>query len=303
MSPRGRAFSSFAVAHVRPPRSARRSAVSEEIEMVQQDYWQAHGGSPPENYERYLVPALFGPWAADLLELAAPRPGERVLDVACGTGAVARLAEPRVGPAGRAVGLDINPGMLAVARAVSPEGGCVAWQEAGADAMPFPAAAFDLVLCQMGLQFFPDRPAALREMQRVLVPGGRLALSVTGPLEQSPPFAIMAEALGRHIGPEAAGFVRAVFSLGSPELLRELIAGVGFSEVTIRPIAAMLSLPPAEEFLRQYVAGTPLAAPVGRAGDHARAALADEFATRCRPYAGDDGMALPIVVQVATALR
>ncbi len=73
--------------------------------------------------------------------------------------------------------------------------------------------------------------------------------------------------------------------------------------MTFRPIAAMLSLPPAEEFLRRYVAGTPLAAPVGRADDHARSALAVEFATRCRPYAGDDGMALPIVVQVATALR
>jgi ubiquinone/menaquinone biosynthesis C-methylase UbiE len=277
--------------------------VQEVIGMAQREYWQMHGGSPPENYERYLVPAMFGPWAADLVDLVAPRQGERVLDVGCGTGAVARLVAQRVGTAGRVVGLDINPGMLAVARSASPEGVPVEWHEAGAEAMPFPGEAFDLVLCQMGIQFFSSRPAALREMHRVLAPGGRLALNVAGPIEHSPPLAVLAAALGRHVGPEAAGFLRAVFSLGSLEDLRELIGGAGFREVAIRPVAATLRLPPPEEFLWQYMASTPLAAFVGRADENARAALADDVLSGWRPSSGEDGLALPIVVHVANALR
>ena len=271
--------------------------------MIQQNYWETHVGSPPENYERYLVPAMFGPWAAGLLDLAAPRPGERVLDVACGTGAVARLAAQRIGPAGRVVGLDINPGMLGVARCAVPAGASVEWQEGSAEIMPFPDEAFDLVLCQMGLQFFKDRSAAMREMRRVLAPDGRLALSVTGPIEQSPPFAVLTEALGRHIGPEAAAFVRAVFALSSRDVLTDLVHGGGFRDVAIRDFAATLRLPPPADFFRQYVASTPLALSVGRADNKTGAALADEVVTGWQPYAGEDGLALPIVVHQAIAFR
>jgi xanthine dehydrogenase YagR molybdenum-binding subunit len=145
--------------------------------MPPQEPWQLRGRAP-ELFERYLVPAVTAPWAADLVAVADPSLGARVLDVACGTGIVARLAAERVGPTGHVVGLDLNPGMLAVARGLSPlPGAPIAWQEASAVALPFPAATFDVVLCLQGLPFFPDRAAALREMHRVLAPGGRLTVS------------------------------------------------------------------------------------------------------------------------------
>ena len=131
--------------------------------VEQQTQWQV-AGSAPENYERYLVPAIFGPFATDLVELSAIQPGERVLDVACGPGVVARLAAEVVGATGRVVGVDLNAGMLAVARTLPlARGAPVEWREDDAAALQLPDGGFDVVLCQQGLQVFPDRPAALRE--------------------------------------------------------------------------------------------------------------------------------------------
>jgi ubiquinone/menaquinone biosynthesis C-methylase UbiE len=143
--------------------------------MSNQGQWQM-AGNAAEVYERALVPAVFAPWAPMVVALGDPKPGERVLDVACGTGVVARVASQGVGPAGTVVGLDLNPGMLAVAASSAAgqaaTGAPIRWQEASATKMPLPDASFDIVYCQLGLQFFPDRAAALREMHRVLAPGG-----------------------------------------------------------------------------------------------------------------------------------
>src|SRR6185503_11434950 len=129
--------------------------------------------------ERYSVRYFIGPWAPGLVALAALKPGERVLDVACGTGLVARLAATETGPTGQVTGLDINRNMLALARSLPPPpGASVTWVEGDAGAMGFPDASFDVILCQQGLQFFPDKAAALGEMHRVLVPRGRVVLSV-----------------------------------------------------------------------------------------------------------------------------
>src|SRR5262245_45317670 len=129
--------------------------------MSQQGQWQV-AGSAPEVYQRELVPAVFGPWAPILVELAHPRPGERVVDIACGTGVVARIAAARVGPSGSVVGVDLNPGMLTVARSIATAGtpsAPIQWHEASADKLPFPDSSFDIAYCQLGLQFFADRPA------------------------------------------------------------------------------------------------------------------------------------------------
>src|SRR5437867_1567189 len=178
--------------------------------MSQQPDWTGYGASAAELYERYLVPAIFEPWAMALVALAAPQPGERVLDVACGTGTVARLAAQHVGPTGQVMGLDVNPGMLAVALGLPPPQGVpIAWQEGDAMAMPLADAAFDVVLCQQGLQFFPDRAVALREMHRVVAPGGRVALRGWRSIQYSPGFALLAEvkaALGAYIDPEGVAF-------------------------------------------------------------------------------------------------
>jgi len=131
----------------------------------------------------------------------------------------------------------------------------IGWHEASAEVMPLPDTSFDAVLCQMGLQFMPDRHAALSEMRRVLVPGGRLILNVPGPTPQL--FVIMEEALTPLIGAEAAGFVSRVFSLHDTVELRNLLVGVGFRDVSVRADTASLRLPPPKEFLWQYVHSTP----------------------------------------------
>src|SRR5215207_7678703 len=122
--------------------------------------FERYGGSAAENYERYFVPAIAAPLAAELIEVAALDAGERVLDVACGTGIVTRLAAERVAPSGSVAGLDVNPAMLAVARTVAAPGAAIEWHQSDAQATRFPDDAYDAAVCQMGLQFFPDKPAA-----------------------------------------------------------------------------------------------------------------------------------------------
>jgi ubiquinone/menaquinone biosynthesis C-methylase UbiE len=136
--------------------------------------WQLEGAPAAELFERYVVPAITAKWAQDLLDRAQPREGETVLDIACGTGIVARLAAIRMGQ-GLVTGLDLNTAMLAVARSVPTEGAAITWIEGSALDLPFPADSFDVVFCQLGLQFFPDQRKALREIYRVLKGGdGRL---------------------------------------------------------------------------------------------------------------------------------
>ena len=156
-------------------------------------------GSAPELYERYLVPAITRIWASDLIDRVGPKPGQSLLDVACGTGVVARLAAERMRN-GRVVGLDLNEGMLAVARSVPVAGAPIEWREGSALSLPFEDRSFDLVLCQLGVQFFPDRSLALREMKRVLVASGLVALSVYSDIERTPVADAFVKALDQCFG-------------------------------------------------------------------------------------------------------
>lgn len=266
--------------------------------MNQHYYGTAYGGTATENYQRYFVPSIGAPLAEDLLKIAALRPGERVLDVACGTGVVARLAAQRVGTSGSVAGLDVNPGMLAVARSATSPELAIDWYETSAEAIPLPDGAFGVVLCQLGLQFISDKPGALREMRRVLAPGGRLVLNVPGP---TPPlFAAMADALGKHIGPRAASFVHAVFSLHDEQALRELMTGAGFHEIDLRKTRKTLPLPPPNEFLWQYVSSTPLNNLVAQASDETRAALEGEVVNKWRDFTTDGKLVLVVPVTTIT---
>ena len=221
--------------------------------------WQLRGGAP-ELYERYLVPAITALWATDLIERAAPRPGERVLDLACGTGIVARLAAARMG-AGRIVGIDINSGMLAVARSLPAETTPpIEWQEGSALALPFPDEAFDAILCQLGLQFFPDRPAALSEMRRVLATEGRVALSVFTVIEHTPATNALADALDRHLGAGASHTKRSEHVLSDREELRKLVTAAGFRGVAIETVTQTIRFSSAGEYVRLQLSATPLSA-------------------------------------------
>jgi ubiquinone/menaquinone biosynthesis C-methylase UbiE len=260
--------------------------------VVQQKVWHDYGGTGPELYERYLVPAMFGPWAVDLVELASPKLGERVLDVACGTGIVSRLAFQRVGSSGKVVGLDLNPGMLAVARSVSSDMN-IDWREEDATAMQLADASFDLVLCQQGLQFIPNKPTAVREMRRVLVPGGRLVTSTWTPIRDTPGFALLAEGLKRHISAEAASFMELPFSLGNEEELRRVMAGSGFRGIKIHSVTKQVNFPSPDEFVRRYVAGSPLAGIVGKIRPESKEALLQEMNKVLDHYMNPHGLTFP----------
>jgi ubiquinone/menaquinone biosynthesis C-methylase UbiE len=272
--------------------------------MNQQGQWQV-AGSAPEVYERELVPAVFGVWAPILVELAQPRPGERVVDVACGTGVVARIAATRVGPTGAVVGVDLNPEMLSVARSVvstdSRSGGLLQWQEASADKLPFPDSSFNVVYCQLGLQFFADRPAALREMRRVISAEGRLALMVWRGIQDSPGFAVLAEALQRHVGQAAATIMRAPFGLSNADELEALVRAAGFQNVAIQQRNGTVCFPSVERFVLSYVAGSPLAGPVSKADDAARAALITDVRNALGEYTSNTGLAFPIAAHLLSA--
>ncbi|HMA41323.1 MAG TPA: methyltransferase domain-containing protein [Gemmatimonadales bacterium] len=267
----------------------------------QHPYWKTYSGSAPENYERYFVPQIGAPLAADLLEIAALRPGERVLDVACGTGIVTRLAAQRVGNSGMVAGLDVNAGMLAVARSVaSPAGAEIRWYETSAEAIPLPEETFDVVVCQLGLQFVPDKGAAVREMWRVLVPEGRLIISVAAP---NPVFEIMDQALRRHVGPAAAAFVQLVFSLHDPDEIERLFGDAGLRKVAVGRSGRTLRLPPPEEFLWQYIHSTPLAGTTGQLADGRRAALEREVVARWQPWLEEGALTYHQDVIVATGIK
>jgi ubiquinone/menaquinone biosynthesis C-methylase UbiE len=256
-----------------------------------------HSKSPAENYQRYFVPAIGGPVAEDLMETAEVQAGERVLDVACGTGVVTRLAAERVGPSGTVAGLDVNPGMLAVARASTPSGISIHWYEASAEAMPLPDESFDVVLCQMGLQFVSNKPAALREMRRVLAGGGRVYVTVPGP--KPPLFGVMTEALARHIRPQAAGFGDVVFSLHDVADMTKLMRDAGFRDIDVQAKPKFLHLPAPADFLWQYLYSTPLAEPVSKAGAERRMALERDVCSRWQSLVTDGG--LPVEVGMTTA--
>lgn len=238
-----------------------------------------------ERYEQHFVPTIGHPVAVGLLEAAGLRAGERVLDVACGTGVVTRLAADRVGSAGSVAGLDPNPGMLAVARDAVPADASVTWYEAPAERIPLEDGSFDVVLCGMGLQFFTDRVAALSEIRRVLALGGRFVANVPGPTPA--PLRAMADGLRRHVGPGSAGFVDTVFSLHDADELRALADEAGFRHVEVRSDETPLEFGEPGEFLWNYVLSTPLAAAVTKLDATGRTRMEREFVDACAPFVKD----------------
>src|SRR5262245_59852136 len=195
----------------------------------------ALSGTAAEMYERNMVPAIFEPFAHDLLEFAHLRVGEKVLDVACGTGIVARLAWPKVIPSGRVVGLDVNPEMLEVARARSRQQAAdITWAEGNVSAMSFPSNEFIVVVCQQRLQYFLERYAALNEMHRVLRAGGRLITSVWRPISFNAGHSVFADVLERFVSQEAAATRRAPFKLSDRSEVRRLVSASGFHDAIVR---------------------------------------------------------------------
>ena len=186
--------------------------------------------NPAEIYDEFFVPALFEQWGPTVAAAAKLGPGDRAFDVACGTGALTLAASEIVGSAGVVVGVDANPDMLAVARRKSSR---IEWLEGKAEALPLPDRSFDAALSQFGFMFFEDRAAALREMMRVLRPGGRLAVAVCGALEESPGYAALAKLLDDSFGREVGDCFRAPFALGDADALLSICEEAGVPEAQV----------------------------------------------------------------------
>ena len=219
-----------------------------------------------EVYDEVMVPRMFEPWARLLVDRLAVVAGEAVLDVACGPGSVTRILAAHVGATGHVTGCDLSAPMLALARskpAVAGHG-TIDYHEAPADRLPVPDGSYDAVTCQQGLQFFPDRPAALREMRRALRPGGRVGIVVWAPIQNSPPFKALADGVEEIAGAELAQRYRnGPFGLTDAGELHGLVTHAGFKDVRI----SQAKLPVSFEGPAQVVATlavTPLATEIAQ---------------------------------------
>ncbi len=247
--------------------------------------YHQYAGNPAANYEQYFTPTIGVHFASPVVEAARLGRGDRVLDVACGTGIVARLAAAEVGPTGSVAGVDVDPAMLEVA-VTGESARSIDWRQAPAGQLPWDAGSFDAVLCSQGLQFFKDRVAALREMRRVLGPDGRIAITTPGP---TPPFfESLRDVLSAHAGPEASGFVDAVFALHEPAELRKLLDEAGFTAIETEYRKVSLRLPAPTHFLWQYVTASPLAAIASRLDEAARITIEREVVDRAQSFTDGD---------------
>ena len=253
--------------------------------------------SAAETYEQFFVPALFRQWAEPLLDAAEVHEGDDVLDVGCGTGVVARAALGRVGPAGSVIGLDRNEAMLAVARRTEP---AVDWRTGVAEALPLDDGSIDRIVSAFVLMFVDDRAEVLREMARVLRPGGAVAVATWSAVDESPGYAAMVDLLDRVIGPDAADALRAPFCLGTTEQVGDLVAGA-FADSTVARREGVARFDSVEAWLHTDIRGWTLADSVDdETYDELLAAARVELAR----FVGSEGrveFASPAIVAVARA--
>ena len=253
-----------------------------------------------ELYERVVARHILGPWAPLLVDAARLAERERVLDLACGTGVVTRIAAQRVGSEGRVTGIDLNAGMISVARSLpAPDGGPVEWLEGSALAIPLPDASVDVVLCQQGLQFFLDKALALREMRRVLDRGGRLALSVwssTGVYNSA-----VGKALVRFVGEDTAARFCASRNVPAKEELERLAVAAGFSDVNVRISRMNVHLPRLDRFVLEHLAGTPVAASIAALDPESHKSIGASVMHELQRFNDGDGVTYPEEIHVVTA--
>jgi ubiquinone/menaquinone biosynthesis C-methylase UbiE len=203
--------------------------------------------NPAEGYESYMVPTLFGPCARILIQAADPKRGERVLDVGCGTGIVAREIASRLGATGAVTGIDPSTNMLAVARAAAArEGLTIEWREGNAEQLPFHDGAFDLVLCQFALMFVADKAAALSEMRRVVTESGRVLISVWQGLDRHPFYQTLHNVIQQRLGMSA---LQEIFALGNADDLRTRAREARFRKVDIKPFSLTARFPNPDAFI------------------------------------------------------
>ncbi len=255
-----------------------------------------------ERYHATLVPVIFQPWARELLRRMSPRDGDHILDLACGTGVVTGEIAASGVAAGSLTGVDYNAGMLAVARRKAAEAGIEAeWVEADAGDLPFPDDRFDRAYCQQALQFFPDRPRALKELRRVLAEEGRVAFCVQREIDVNPMLKSQAETLDKHVGPEASAAVRAICGLPDGDEIRALFEDAGFQDVAVESVSLSLHHPDGRAYAAGAMGGMHTGDRLSQLSDSERRQCIDDFLTGLGDCFDGTAINFPHVSNVITA--
>ena len=250
-----------------------------------------------EMYESTFVPAIFAQWAPLLLDAAGVRPGQRVLDVACGTGVLARTGAERVGPTGSVVGVDLNPAMLAVARRLRPD---LEWRQGDVAELPFADRTFDVVLCQSALMFFPDATAALREMARVCAPGGTVGVQVYGSLQEQPAYGPWVAMVARLTGPETLRLLSTYWVHGDLDMLAGLFHSAGLAVTDVRTVVGSARWESTDQMVRVEIEGTPLAHQIS---EETYRRIREESRELLGVHQEADGTAVPILGHLVLARK
>jgi ubiquinone/menaquinone biosynthesis C-methylase UbiE len=203
-------------------------------------------------YESLFVPALFEPWTTHLIEGAGVRSGSHVLDIACGTGVLARNALSRTGPGGRVVGVDPAAGMLAAAKEIEPS---IDWVLCSAEALELDDEAFDCVMSQFGMMFFQDRQKSVEEMFRVLKPGGSLAIAIWNSVDQNPAYADIIAVLQEQVGTAAADALRLPYSLGNSDEVTTVLSDSGFMNINVETKTESAQFPSSRHMVEAELRG------------------------------------------------
>ncbi len=262
-------------------------------------------GSVAGTYDEIYVPRIFIPWARLLLERAALRPGEAVLDIATGPGTVARLAAEQVGPRGRVVGADFSEAMIAIARAKPPSAGTATIEYLVSPAAPLAVedAGFDVVTCQQGLQFFPDRAAAIREMHRALKPGGRVAAAVWREIALQPAFAALDTALRECLPADQAEPYGAPFRWPKAADLADAFRDQGFAGVSVAEVRHPLTFEGGIAQVISTLAASPVATTVAQLDAETRARLWSASERRLQPLVVEGQVRTQMVSNLVTARK
>jgi SAM-dependent methyltransferase len=260
-------------------------------------------GSVPPNYDRYLGPLLFHPYADDLAARLPVAPGTRVLEVACGTGIVTERLVRRLAGQGTLVATDLNDAMIAHARARIPDDPALEWRQADGASLPFPDRAFDVVVCEFGLMFFPDKAAGVREAFRVLGPGGRYLFNVWDAIEGNAVARIAHDTIRTFFPDDPPLFYQTPFNLQDTAAVRSLLDAAGFVDVAWETVEKVGTSPSAADAATGLVEGNPV---IGTIMARRPDALPDIRAAVARTIAaelGDHPVRTPLRAHVFTARR
>lgn len=264
---------------------------------------KAFSGSIPENYDRHMVPMIFEPYAADLVRRVMQLSPRAVLEVAAGTGVVTRMLAPKLPPDATYFVTDLNPAMLDYARSRQPADSRLRWQQADAMTLPFEDAAFDVVCCQFGAMFFPDRPAAYRETRRVLKPGGHFLFNVWDSLEQNIFAGEVTKALAGHFPDDPPRFMaRTPHGYSDTSLIRNDLERAGFSRVEIETKAEQSRAPSARHAAIAYCQGTPLRGEIEARAPQGLDTTTDVIEAALKESHGDGEIAAKIQAHIIVAV-